>query len=312
MAAERVLLAALCALAALTAATATAPAPEGDVDGGDASFTAASWPSGSPGHSGRAGTNAGGLHTFGADVAGPMTKLVPVQSDEDVLRVTLVVDIFEVPGFNASSYATGPAGTGSDVAVGGVEQEVTSIENNATVLFDTTTEVKAYRTRMYNGTIPGPTIAVFPGQVLELTIVNRLGPDNEYFNCCSEEALVEFEQGGPPVDGFVNNTFGCYPGVYSSTYFTSESGEPASFMTGSQWYGGAPPCAAAPQRPSAPPLTCPWRSAPPTRSCNNCTAGPPPEKMNFMFYGPNTTNFHTVRSRPPRCPPSPAPFHRCV
>lgn len=201
----------------------------------------------------------GNFHLFGAETSGPMPRIPIVKSDEDVLRVTLVVDIVTVPGFNASSYVNGPV-TGDYVPVvigsNNVTQESSTLANNGTVLFDFNREIKPFRTRAYNNSIPGPTIEVWPGQRLELTVINRLEPDNEYMNCCSESALAAMEAGGFQ-DGFPNNQYSCFPGDY--TNYWRDAG---SFMTGAE-------------------------------CCNNCTKGPTPGRMNYDWYGPNTTNLHT-------------------
>ena len=186
------------------------------------------------------------------ETSGPIPRTQIVKSDEDVLRVNIVVDVVTVPGFNASSYAS----SGVELQVGNVTQSGSSIANNASVIFDFDREIKAFRTRGYNNGIPGPTIEVWPGQRLELTLINRLGHDNEYMNCCSESALQTMEAGGIK-NGVPQNPFNCYPGMYTDYWQGA-----GSYMTGAE-------------------------------CCNNCTMGPTPGRMNYDWYGPNTTNFHT-------------------
>ena len=73
----------------------------------------------------------------------------------------------------------------------------------------------------------------------------------------SDAALRVFEEGGFTEEGNPNNPFDCYPGQYTNYEYNQTS-----------WYTGA-------------------------QCCNNCTAGPTPGVLNFDFFGPNTTNFHT-------------------
>ena len=195
---------------------------------------------------------------FAAETSGPLPHLETVQSDDDVLKVTLILDVVTVPGFNLSSYAAGPAGIGNEEVLVGQEYEtIGTLANNATVLFNFDSYMPDFRTRAYNGSIPGPTISLFPGQTLELTLVNNLLPDSEYMNCCSDAALRVFEEGGFTEEGNPNNPFDCYPGQYTNYEYSQTS-----------WETGA-------------------------QCCNNCTAGPTPGVLNFDFFGPNTTNFHT-------------------
>ena len=182
---------------------------------------------------------------------GPLRHLPEVASEDDVLSVVLSVEPMTTGGFYVTKYDEFAFGTNFT----GQPFGEPNLVNSAKYVFSEDDYIGEFPTRSYNGSIPGPLIRSWPGQTLEVTIINNLGPENKYTMCCTDEALAAMEA----ANGIASDVdpFGCIANDFEANGHTFD-------VT------------------PTPGLTC----------CHNCTVEQP-GVMNYDFNGPNTTNFHT-------------------